>query len=136
MNIFVAKLSFSTVEASVREAFEVYGTVDTVKLIMDKETGRSKGYAFVEMGNDQEATEAINALDNTDLDGNTIVVKKAVPKEQSGGGFNRGGGGGNRFNRGGGGGGGFNRDNNRGGGGGGYNRDSNRGGGEDRRNRY
>jgi RNA recognition motif-containing protein len=83
------------------------------------------------MANEQEAKEAISALDNSELDGNTIVVKVAVPKEQSGGGFNRGGGGGNRFNRGGGGN--FNRDNNRSGG---YNRDNNRGGGEDRRNRY
>jgi RNA recognition motif-containing protein len=112
MNIFVAKLNFETDESSLREAFEAYGEVDSVKIIMDRETGRSKGYGFVEMGDDSDANSAINGLNESDLDGSTIAVKVAKPKEEGGsrgGGFNRGGGGGGGFNRGGGGGGGFNR---------------------------
>jgi cold-inducible RNA-binding protein len=112
MNIFVAKLNFETDESGLREAFEAYGEVDSVKIIMDRETGRSKGYGFVEMGDDSDANNAINGLNESDLDGSTIAVKVAKPKEEGGsrgGGFNRGGGGGGGFNRGGGGGGGFNR---------------------------
>ncbi len=105
MNIFVAKLNFSTQNESLREAFEAFGQVDSASVIMDKESGRSKGFGFVEMANDAEANAAINALDNSDLDGSTIVVKKAIPKDEmgkrDGGGFNRGGGGGGGgFNRG------------------------------------
>lgn len=85
--------------------------MESVKLITDKDTGRSKGFAFVEMPNDDEANKAIEGLDGTDLDGRQIVVKKAEPKSDrparsGGGGFSRASGGG--FNRGGGGGG-FNR---------------------------
>jgi len=108
MNIFVAKLNFETDESSLREAFEAYGEVDSVKIIMDRETGRSKGYGFVEMGDDSDANSAINGLNESDLDGSTIAVKVAKPKEEGGsrgGGFNRGGGGGGGFNRGGSGGG-------------------------------
>ena len=124
MNIFVAKLSFSTDSEGVRAAFEQFGTVDSASVIMDRETGRSKGFAFVEMGDDGEATAAIDALDGTDLDGKTIVVKKAEPREnRGGGGFGGGGGGGNRGGGGGGYGGGGNR-----GGGGGYGGGGNRGG--------
>ncbi len=130
MNIFVAKLDFNTEEATLRDAFEQFGTVDSVKIVMDYETNRSKGFGFVEMPNDTEAYEAIENLNECELDGRVIVVKKARPREErsnnrggGGGGYNRGGGGGG-YNRGGGGGG-----YNRGGGGGGYNRDRNRGGG-------
>ncbi|MFK7934856.1 MAG: RNA recognition motif domain-containing protein [Saprospiraceae bacterium] len=122
MNIFVAKLNFDTHEDDLRAAFEEYGEVDSVKIIMDKFSGRSKGFGFVEMADEVEGQEAINALNDTDLDGRTIVVKKAEPRENRGGGrggFNRGGGGGGGYNRGGGGGGGYNRG---GGGGGGYDR--------------
>ena len=109
MNIFVAKLSFSTDSAGLLSAFEQFGEVTSANVIMDRETGRSKGFGFVEMADDKEGEAAISALDNTDLDGNTIVVKKAEPRESrggGGGGFNRGGGGGGGgFNRGGGGGG-------------------------------
>ncbi len=119
MNIFVAKLNFSTQSEDLREAFEAFGEVDSAKVIVDHFTGKSKGFGFVEMPNDDEAQAAIEALNESDLDGNTIVVKKAEPREsRDRGGFNRGGG-----------------DRNRGGGGGGYNRgggDRNRGGG----NRY
>ncbi|MDZ7878744.1 MAG: RNA-binding protein [Saprospiraceae bacterium] len=121
MNIFVAKLSFSTDSAGLRAAFEQFGTVEAANVIMDRETGRSKGYGFVEMGNDGEGDAAIAALDNTEIDGNTVVIKKAEPREsRGGGGFgggNRGGGYGGGGNRGGGYGGGGNRGGGYGGGG-------------------
>lgn len=93
MNIFVAKLSFDTQEGDLQDAFEEFGAVDSVKIIMDKATGRSKGFGFVEMPNNDEARAAINDLDNTEMDGRTIVVKEARPKEERGGGGRRGGGG-------------------------------------------
>ncbi len=103
MNIFVAKLNFDTRESDLQHAFEAHGAVDSVKIIMDKFTGRSKGFGFVEMPNDDEAQSAIAALNDQEFDGRTIVVKKAEPREnRGGGGYNRGGGGG--YNRGGGGG--------------------------------
>ena len=117
MNIFVAKLNYDTQEGTLQDLFEEHGAVDSVKIIMDKFTGRSKGFGFVEMPNDDEGQAAINALNDMELDGRTIVVKKAEPRSNDrrggGGGYNRGGGGGG-YNRGGGGGGGY-----RGGGGGG-----------------
>lgn len=112
MNIFVAKLNFDTRESDLQEAFEAFGAVDSVKIIMDKFSGKSKGFGFVEMPNDDEAQAAINDLNDQEFDGRTIVVKKAEPRENrdsrggGGGGYNRGGGGGGGYNRGGGGGGG------------------------------
>ena len=100
MNIFVAKLNFDTRESDLQQLFEEYGEVSSVKIITDKFTGKSKGFGFVEMPNDDEANNAINDLDETELDGRTIVVKKARPKEE--GGDSRGGGGwGDRGDRGG-----------------------------------
>lgn len=96
MNIFVTKLNYDTSEASLTQLFENYGTVDSVKIIMDRDTGRSKGYGFVEMPNDNEGDEAINSLNESELDGRTIIVKKAKPKEDGG---NRGGGHGGYGNR-------------------------------------
>ena len=81
MNIFVAKLNFDTQSEDVQRAFEAFGAVDSAKVIMDRETGRSRGFAFVEMPNDDEAQNAINALNDTDFDGRTIVVKIAEPRE-------------------------------------------------------
>ena len=123
MNIFVAKLNFDTHEDGLREAFEAFGEVTSVKVIMDKFTGRSKGYGFVEMSDDTEAQAAIDALNDSELDGRTVVVKESQPKERNDrggyGGGNRGGGGyGGGGNRGGGGG--------YGGGGGGYGGGGNR----------
>ena len=95
MNIFVAKLNFDTQEGDLQDAFEEFGAVDSVKIIMDKFTGRSKGFGFVEMPNDEEAQAAINDLNDSEFDGRTIVVKKAEPREnrdRRGGGGNRGGG--------------------------------------------
>lgn len=109
MNIFVAKLNFDTHESDLKDAFSEYGEIDSVKIIMDKFSGRSKGFGFVEMPDDTEAQNAIDGLNDTDLDGRTIVVKKAEPRERRDN--NRGGGGGGGYNRGGGsgGGGGYNK---------------------------
>ena len=104
MNIFVAKLNFDTREEDLRAAFEAYGEVESVKIITDKFSGKSKGFGFVEMPNDEEGQNAINGLNDTEVDGRTIVVKVAEPRERrdnnrGGGGYNRGGGGGynNRY---------------------------------------
>ena len=95
MNIFVAKLSYGTTGDDLQSLFEQYGDVDSAKVIMDRETGRSKGFGFVEMPNDEEGQSAISELNDSELDGRTIVVKKANPPGGGGGrgGFNRGGGG-------------------------------------------
>jgi len=91
MNIFVAKLDYSIQEDSLRTVFENYGEVDSVKIIMDRATGRSKGFGFVEMPSDDEGNAAIEALNDTELEGRAIVVKKAKPREEN-----------NRYSRGGG----------------------------------
>ena len=96
MNIFVAKLNFDTRESDLQNAFSEYGEIDSVKIIMDKFTGRSKGFGFVEMPNDDEGQNAINGLNDTELDGRTIVVKKAEPRENRDRNRGGGGGGGNR----------------------------------------
>lgn len=113
MNIFVAKLNYDTQEDELRAAFEEFGEVTSANIIMDKFTGRSKGFGFVEMPNDDEAQAAINELNDSEMDGRTIVVKKAEPRENRGGGRRGGGGYGGGGGRRGGGGGGY---------GGGYNR--------------
>ena len=81
MNIFVAKLSYNTEEDTLRSAFEAFGTVDSVKIIFDRIENRSKGFGFVEMPEDAEALAAIDGLNESTLDGRTIVVKKANPRE-------------------------------------------------------
>ncbi|MEM6629990.1 MAG: RNA-binding protein [Bacteroidota bacterium] len=116
MNIFVARLNYATVEDSLREEFEKYGEVSSAKIILDKFTGKSKGYGFIEMPNDDEAREAISQLNDQEFDGRVIVVKEAEPRESRGGGRDRRGGGGG-YNRGGGGYGGRDRGNSYGGGG-------------------
>ncbi len=134
MNIFVAKLNFATNNDGLRQAFEAFGEVTSASVITDRESGRSKGFGFVEMANDGEANAAIEALNETELDGRTIAVKKAEERENrgGGGGGNRGGGGGygGGGNRGGGGGYGGGGGGNRGGGG--YDRGGGGGGGYDR----
>jgi RNA recognition motif-containing protein len=82
MNIFVGSLPFSIEEADLRESFEAYGAVESVKIITDKFTGRSKGFGFVEMTNDDEAQKAINELNGATVDGRTIVVNKSEPKPE------------------------------------------------------
>ncbi|MEA3450839.1 MAG: RNA-binding protein [Bacteroidota bacterium] len=89
MNIFIAKLNYDTQEESLREAFEVFGEVSSVKIIIDKFSGRSKGFGFVEMPVEDEGVAAINELNESELDGREIVVKKANPRNEN-----------NRYNRG------------------------------------
>ncbi len=86
MNIFVARLNYDTRESDLQYAFEEFGAVDSAKIIMDRGTGRSKGFGFVEMPNDDEANEAIRELNDQDLDGRAIVVKEAEPRGSRGGG--------------------------------------------------
>jgi RNA recognition motif-containing protein len=83
MNIFVAKLDYGVQESDLQPLFEEFGEVNSVKIIMDKFTGRSKGFGFVDMPNDEEALEAINNLDGRELQGRQMVVKKSEPKERS-----------------------------------------------------
>ncbi|MGV8993156.1 MAG: RNA-binding protein [Flavobacterium sp.] len=82
MNIFVGSLPFSIEEADLRESFEAYGAVDSVKIITDKFTGRSKGFGFVEMPNDEEAQKAIDELNGATVQGRAIVVNKSEPKPE------------------------------------------------------
>ena len=97
MNIFVGSLPFSIEEAQLSQSFEAFGAVESVKIITDKFTGRSKGFGFVEMSTEEEAAEAMKKLDSSELDGRNIVVKEARPREEHGGG-GYGGNGGNRNN--------------------------------------
>lgn len=83
MNIFVAKLNWDTQESDLRASFEQFGEVSSCSIIFDKVMNRSKGFGFVEMPNDDEASAAIQNLDGTELDGRTIVVKKAEPDRKS-----------------------------------------------------
>lgn len=80
MNIFVAKLNFKTKREDLEKAFAAYGQVTSAKIVRDRDTGRSKGYGFVEMPNAEEAQRAIDGLNNTQLDEREIVVKPANPK--------------------------------------------------------
>ena len=83
-NIFVGNLDFATTEPSLRALFEQYGTVDRVSLVTDRDTGRSRGFAFVEMGNATEADRAIAALNGAPVDGRALNVNEARPKTDSG----------------------------------------------------
>jgi cold-inducible RNA-binding protein len=91
-NIFVGNLSFGATEDAVRALFEAYGTVDRVSLVTDRETGRARGFGFVEMRNDSEGDKAIAALNGRELDGRALNINEARPKEDRGGGGGYGGG--------------------------------------------
>ena len=80
MNIYVGNLPFSTTGADLEEAFSQYGQVDSAAVISDRETGRSRGFGFVEMGNDDEARRAIEELDGTDFGGRDLRVNEARPR--------------------------------------------------------
>lgn len=82
MNIFVANLEYSVQEDELKALFEGHGQVDSVTIIKDKFSGRSKGFGFVEMPNDEEAVAAIEALNESDNKGRNMVVKKARPKDE------------------------------------------------------
>ncbi len=81
MNIFVTRLSYSTSSEDLKDLFSEYGEVTSSNVIIDKSTGRSKGFGFVEMSDDSEGQHAIDELNNCEFDGRTIVVKKAKPRE-------------------------------------------------------
>jgi RNA recognition motif-containing protein len=92
-NIFVGNLDFAATESSVRSLFERYGTVDRVNVVTDRDTGRSRGFAFVEMSDSSQADQAIQSLNGADVDGRALNVNEARPKPQGGGGgYSRGGG--------------------------------------------
>ena len=100
MNIFVAGLSYQINDADLKELFEEYGTISSAKIITDRDTGRSKGFGFVEMEDEAEAQRAIEELNDAEYDGRTLAVSVARPRTErpqgggGGGGYNRGGGGG------------------------------------------
>lgn len=100
MNLYIGNLSWSVSDNDLQNAFEAYGEVTSCKIIKDKMTNRSKGFAFVEMPNDADANAAISGLNGQDLKGRAISVNEARPREErpqgGGGGYRGGGGGGNR----------------------------------------
>ncbi|MFN7021721.1 MAG: RNA recognition motif domain-containing protein [Phycisphaerales bacterium] len=102
MKLYVGNLSFSTTENTLRESFEAFGTVSSAQLVMDRETGRPRGFGFVEMPDDAQARAAIEGMNGKKLDGRDLTVNEARPKTEG----SRGGGGGGWGRSGGGGGGG------------------------------
>jgi RNA recognition motif-containing protein len=101
--LYVGNLSYNTTEIGLRDAFGQVGTVTDAKIVMDRDTGRPRGFAFVEMSSDQEAQAAIQQLNGRELDGRAINVNEAQERGGGGGGGGRGGGGGGRGGGGGGG---------------------------------
>ena len=92
--LYVGNLSYNVRDDDLQQAFAQFGTVSSAKVMMDRDTGRSKGFGFVEMGSDPEAQAAINGMNGQALDGRAIVVNEARPREERPGGFGGGGGGG------------------------------------------
>jgi RNA recognition motif-containing protein len=84
--LYVGNLSYGTTDERLREMFEEHGSVTSAQIIMDRDTGRSKGFGFVEMGTDQEAQAAIEALNGQQIDGRALTVNEARPKTEGGGG--------------------------------------------------
>ena len=119
--LYVGNLSYNVRDEDLQQAFAQYGSVSSAKVMMDRDTGRSKGFGFVEMGSDAEAQAAINGMNGQSLDGRAIVVNEARPREERPGGFGGG--------RPGGGGGGFGGGGGRSGGGGGFGGGGSGGGG-------
>ena len=99
-NIFVGNLSFNTQEDELRQLFEPYGQVERVSILTDRDTGRSRGFGFVEMNSNEDGDKAITALNGSQFGGRTINVNEARPKTERGGGGGYGGGGGGGRNRG------------------------------------
>ncbi len=100
--LYVGNLSYDATDERLREIFEAHGSVTSAQIIMDRDTGRSKGFGFVEMGTDQEAQAAITALNGQQIDGRALTVNEARPKTEGGGGGRSGYGGGGRSGYGGG----------------------------------
>ena len=90
-NVFVGNMSFEATEGGLRSLFEPFGEITRIQLITDRDTGRARGFGFVEMSNDEEAAKAIAALNGTQMDGRALNVNEAKPKAAGGG--SRGGGG-------------------------------------------
>ncbi|MDR1652455.1 MAG: RNA-binding protein [Prevotellaceae bacterium] len=82
MNIYVGNLSYRLRESDLREVFEEYGQVDACRIVTDRETRRSKGFAFLEMPDDREASRAIAELNEVELEGRKLIVKESQPREQ------------------------------------------------------
>lgn len=82
MKLFVAKLNYQTTSEDLTEAFSNIGNVVSANVVLDRETGRSRGFGFVEMGSEEEGQDAIRELNDSELDGRTIVVKKAEPRKE------------------------------------------------------
>jgi RNA recognition motif-containing protein len=118
--LYVGNLAYSVRDEDLQQAFAPFGSVTSAKVMMDRDTGRSKGFGFVEMGSDAEAQAAINGMNGQALDGRALVVNEARPREERPGGFGGGGGRSGGFGGGGGGGrsGGFGGGGGSGGGGG------------------
>ncbi len=99
--VYVGNLSYGTTDSDLQKMFEEFGTVESAQVITDRESGRSKGFGFVEMGSQQEAEAAIKALNGKDMDGRALTVNEAKPREdrggRSGGGGRGGYGGGRRY---------------------------------------
>ena len=92
--LYVGNLPYSVSDSDLQQMFEAHGTVQSAQVIMDRDTGRSKGFGFVEMGSDAEAQAAIQAMNGNEIDGRALTVNEARPKEGGGGGGGRGGRGG------------------------------------------
>lgn len=95
MKIYIGNMSYDTTEDNLRQAFEGYGEVTSVNIIMDRDSGRPKGFGFVEMSTNAEATAAINGLNGQEMNGRALNVNEAKPRTEGGG--NRGGGNRNRY---------------------------------------
>jgi RNA recognition motif-containing protein len=94
--LYVGNLGYGITDSALEQLFAAHGTVQSAQIIMDRDTGRSKGFGFVEMGSDQEAQAAIQALNGKEVEGRALTVNEARPKEDRGGGGGRGGYGGGR----------------------------------------
>ncbi len=106
--LYVGNLTYGVTDSALQQMFEAHGTVQSAQVIMDRDTGRSKGFGFVEMGSDAEAQAAIAALNGKEVEGRSLTVNEAKPKTEGGGrggqgggggrgGYGRGGGGGRRY---------------------------------------
>ena len=95
--LYVGNLSYNITDRELEQMFSQFGTVDSAKVIMDRDTGRSKGFGFVEMSSDSEAQSAISALNGKEFEGRSLTVNEARPKEDRGGSGGGGYGGGRRY---------------------------------------
>ncbi|MBA4032154.1 MAG: RNA-binding protein [Planctomyces sp.] len=95
--LYVGNLTYDINNGTLEQLFSTFGEVRSAQVVMDRETGRSKGFGFVEFGDAQSASDAINAMNGKDVNGRALTVNEARPREERSGGFGGGGGGGSRF---------------------------------------